>query len=68
MGNPVISVMIAVHNAESSILAALESLDNALNENGSPERVEAIIINDGSTDKSLDIISHYQPRKFNKYV
>lgn len=40
MSNPVISVMIAVHNAESSILAALESLDNALNENGSPEQVE----------------------------
>ncbi|EBR0232299.1 glycosyltransferase family 2 protein, partial [Salmonella enterica subsp. enterica serovar Hadar] len=68
MGNPVISVMIAVHNAESSILAALESLDNALNENGSPERVEAIIINDGSTDKSLDIISRYQPRNFIKVV
>ncbi|HAT1513281.1 TPA: glycosyltransferase family 2 protein [Morganella morganii] len=68
MSNPVISVMIAVHNAASSIRAALESLDNALNENGSPERVEAIIINDGSTDKSLDIINHYQPRNFIKVV
>ncbi|WP_350826440.1 hypothetical protein [Morganella morganii] len=44
MSNPVISVMIAVHNAESSILAALESLDNALNENGSPEQVEAMAL------------------------
>lgn len=68
MSNPVISVMIAVHNAESSILAALESLDNALNENSSPEQVEAIIINDGSTDKSLDIINQYQPRNFIKVV
>ncbi|EMD0831394.1 glycosyltransferase family 2 protein [Morganella morganii] len=68
MSNPVISVMIAVHNAESSILAALESLDNALNENSSPEQVEAIIINDGSTDKSLDLINHYQPRNFIKIV
>lgn len=68
MSNPLISVMIAAHNAESSILSALESLDNAVSENGSPEQVEVIIINDGSTDNTLDIVNGYQPRNFIKII
>lgn len=68
MSNPLISVMIAAHNAESSILSALESLDNAVSGNGSPEQIEAIIINDSSTDNTLNIVNDYHPRNFIKII
>ena len=52
--NPKVSVIIAVYNGEEYISLAIESLLNQ----SFPE-LEIIIINDGSTDKTKDIISSY---------
>ncbi|MGD1859246.1 MAG: glycosyltransferase family 2 protein [Leptolyngbyaceae cyanobacterium] len=52
--SPTISVVIPAHNAEKTIEETIESvLDQTFTD------FELIIINDGSTDKTLEIIEHY---------
>ncbi len=51
---PIISVIMAVFNAEDYLVEAIESIINQ-----SITNIEIIIINDGSTDKSLSIIEGY---------
>ncbi|WP_340481002.1 glycosyltransferase [Vibrio anguillarum] len=53
--NPLVSVIISAYNAEKYISEALKSLINQ-----SYDNIEIIIINDGSTDKTLDIINSHK--------
>lgn len=53
--NPVISVVMSVYNGEKYLDEAIESILNQTYKD-----FEFIIINDGSTDKSLEIIKKYE--------
>ena len=55
--NPTISVIMSVYNSEKYLTEAIESILNQTFKD-----FEFIIINDGSTDKSLDIIRKYQKK------
>ena len=52
-----VSVIIPIYNAEKSIGKCLDSIVSQLGEND-----ELILINDGSRDKSLDIITEFEKR------
>lgn len=52
---PAVSVILSVYNDESNITDALNSLKN-LNNNS----IEFIIINDGSTDQTLQLLKNYE--------
>ncbi len=54
MENPAISVLMPVYNAENYINKSIESILKQ-----SYTKFELLIINDGSTDKTLDIILNY---------
>ncbi len=54
MNNPMISVIMPVYNGEKYLR---EAIDSILNQTYTD--FEFIIVDDGSTDKSLDIIEHY---------
>ena len=49
---PLVSVITAVYNGEKTIATCVQSVLNQTYEN-----IELIIINDGSTDKTLEIIN-----------
>ncbi len=55
MTAPEISIVMPVYNAEPYLKEAIESILNQTYDN-----FEFIIINDGSNDKSLEIIKHYK--------
>lgn len=57
MNNPKVSVIIPVYNAEQYLRQCLDSVINQTLKN-----IEIICINDGSTDKSLQIIKEYQQK------
>lgn len=52
---PLISVIIPVYNGEKTILATIDSVLKQTFSN-----FELIIINDGSTDKTLEVVNHIQ--------
>ena len=54
MTNPQISVILSAYNEERFIRKAIESVVNQ-----TLKDIEIIIINDGSTDDTLDIINSY---------
>ncbi len=54
---PLLSVLMPVYNAEIYLVAAVESILNQ-----SYDNFEFIIINDGSTDKSLEILQNYSKK------
>ena len=62
MNNPLVSVIMSVYNSEKYLAEAIESILNQTYKN-----FEFIIINDGSTDSSLDIIQEYM-KKDNRIV
>ncbi|AOV98372.1 glycosyltransferase [Edwardsiella hoshinae] len=68
IANPTLSIIIAVHNSADYILTCLQSLEQALEKNCHPACVEAIIVNDGSSDNSLEIINHFPAKNFTKKV
>lgn len=51
----IISVIIAAYNAEKTIISTLESIDKQI-----CDGVEVIIVNDGSTDSTFDILKRYE--------
>ena len=53
---PSVSFIVAVFNEESCLK---EKIINSLEQDYPPGKVEFIFITDGSTDRSVDIISHY---------
>lgn len=55
--NPLISVIMPVYNAEKYLKEAIESILSQTYKN-----FEFIVINDGSTDRSLDIIKKYKKK------
>ena len=58
MNDPLISVVLSVYNTELYLEEAIESILNQTYEN-----FEFIIINDGSTDRSLEIIQSYSDER-----
>ena len=58
--NPLISVILPVYNSKNYILKCLESLKNQSNQN-----FELILVDDGSTDKTLIISKKYLENHFN---
>jgi len=54
---PLISIIVPIFNAEEFLAECIESLSNQTNKN-----IEIILINDGSTDKSLDICHNYKEK------
>lgn len=52
-----ISVIIPMYNADQSVVLALDSVKN---QTFPLEEFEVIIVNDGSTDKSAEIVENYQ--------
>lgn len=56
MGNQVkVSVIVPAFNAQDTIVSCLDSLSCQ-----TLDSIEIIVINDGSTDSTLDIVSHYR--------
>ncbi len=51
-----LTVIIAVKDGENTIVNALDSIKNADNSEG----VKVIVVNDGSTDSTLDILNNYK--------
>lgn len=62
MSLPLISIMMPAYNAEETILTALTSLHYQTYENW-----ECIIVNDGSTDSTLDILKNLKDPRFRVY-
>ena len=60
--NPLVSVILPVYNAEKYIKVCLTSILNQKYQN-----LEIIIINDGSTDSSLDIIDSFYDNRIRIY-
>jgi len=58
MDNPLVSVILSVYNGEKYLAEAIESILNQTYIN-----FEFIIIDDGSTDKSLEIIASYDDKR-----
>lgn len=56
-----LSIIIAAHNAEDTLHATLESLQNAIGSAGG-DAVEIIIFNDSSNDGTQDIIEAWLPK------
>ena len=52
-----ISIIIPIYNNEKFISRCLDSIINQ-----TYKKIEIIIVNDGSTDKSLDVISKYEKK------
>ena len=57
-----LSIVIPMYNAEKYISSCLESI---LNQGLDPEIYEIIVINDGSKDKSVEIVKQYQEKHLN---
>ncbi|WP_178090802.1 glycosyltransferase family 2 protein [Plesiomonas shigelloides] len=62
----ILSVIIAVHNTEEYVEQSLKSLDQALHGYKLSSTVEAIIVDDASSDNSVSIINNYKPDNFKK--
>lgn len=60
---PEISVIIPVYNAENTIL---ETINSVLNQTF--EDFELIIINDGSTDRTLDVIKKFKDNRISVHT
>lgn len=54
-----VSVIIPTYNEEKVILECLKSLDEQFE-----KEFEVILVDDGSTDKTLGVISSYRPKKY----
>lgn len=57
MNNPLVSILIPVYNTEKYVADAIESALNQTYKN-----IEIIIVDDGSTDKSWEIIESYRKK------
>ena len=55
MSSPLVSIVVPVYNGEKYILECIESIRNQ-----SYKNIELIIVNDGSTDRSIDLIKKFQ--------
>lgn len=56
---PAVSLVLPVHNEETVIE---EKLRNCLGLDYPPERLELLVVSDGSTDRTEAIVSRYEPR------
>jgi len=56
-GQPLVSVCMPCHNAERYVGEAIESVLNQTYQN-----IELIVVNDGSTDRSGEVLERYKGR------
>ncbi len=56
---PLVSALVTAHDAEGAIVA---TLDSALAQEYPPERLELIVVDDGSTDRTPSIVAEYEAR------
>lgn len=63
MGNIKVSIIVPVYNVENYVSKCLDSLVNQTLSN-----IEIIVINDGSTDNSIDIIKKYEQKYQDKMI
>jgi hypothetical protein len=56
---PLVSALVTAHDAEDAIGA---TLDGALGQDYPPERLELIVVDDGSTDRTPAIVAEYEAR------
>ncbi|MGL5758118.1 glycosyltransferase family 2 protein [Plesiomonas sp.] len=68
MEKPLLSIIIAAHNTAEYIDICLKSLDDALNGYTASRLIEAIIVNDASTDDTLKKVNDYKETRFIKKV
>ena len=61
MLNPLVSIIIPAFNAEKFVCEALESV---FTQSYGP--IEVIVVDDGSTDKTAEVVKSYQTRRINK--
>lgn len=61
MANPLVSVIIPAYNAKKFVCEALESVFTQ-----SYRPIEVIVIDDGSTDRTAEVVESYQTRRINK--
>jgi len=59
MVSPRVSVIIPVYNLRAFVAEAIES---ALAQTLPPDEVELVVVDDGSTDGSGDVVRRYEPR------
>ena len=57
---PQVSILIAVHNGENSII---DKIKNCLDLEYPPELLDIVIVSDGSTDKTVEIVQSYVSNK-----
>ena len=60
---PFVSVVVTVYNAEQTIAQCLESI---MKLEYSKDKLEIIVVDDGSTDNSLDIVKEYSVKLVQK--
>ena len=53
------SLIVPIYNEEKSIEKFMKEIQSVLNKNDLLDKIEIIVINDGSTDKTLELLSNY---------
>ena len=59
MSSVLVSIVVPTYNGASHIGACLNALDGALKRQSAPHPVEVLVVNDGSTDNTIEVVSRF---------